>query len=287
MATYFSRLGGFFYNLLKIFWLSITSYRFYHRAYYQYQGYGLKYMLTLSYIFSFFLCLYLLVSVHSAIDILNDEDNLSSPVNQVFQQLPTFSYDGESISVEQENYNKRIAINSDIRFILIDLENEVKPTESADTVIVMRKKAVTINLIDNSLFPENFIIPYNKFLGGESSIIEPGDIRNILTENLYSSSRIIIYVLLPSICFVLYCAMVYNKIFIILCLYILCRLKNLPNPFSSSFRVVMFASGFEIFFSNPPYEILNYISVPIQFLIHILLFYGVLFYKNTPNKAAS
>ena len=96
MTTLVSTLTIFIKTLVKHLWLSVSSARFYQDVFYTYQGYGVKYILTLSIISSLICNIIFLGYVDKIQKYLSDNIISESVVNidHVIGQLPTINYNG-------------------------------------------------------------------------------------------------------------------------------------------------------------------------------------------------
>ncbi len=107
-------------------WLSVSSIGFYQRILLFYEGYGLKYILTLSFIASLFCSIYILNFVDNVKNYLaygtisTDVANL----DHVISQFPEINYDGSKISLSDK---EPIYINNtdNVPVVAIDPENKI------------------------------------------------------------------------------------------------------------------------------------------------------------------
>lgn len=279
MTIYFSQIQQFILTLVRILWLSVSSAQFYYDVYNSYKGYGIKYIFVLSMIFAFVLSVFLLNYNNNLI--LYFSTGKDSPKLQVIgnflEEFPTLQYDGKSLSLPAPMSEKEALTNN--KTFVLDIDNQLTPAEITKIPIVLRKNNVNITLLDNKgKMIENFIINYSDFVGKTPQTIDSSYIKNQILEMANSMPRVIIYNIFPIASLLIYCNIVFEKIFLIFVLFFGAKFFGASNSFQSAVRVVLFSSGFTVLFGHigvllPSFG--DYIITAIQLWINFLMLAGI------------
>lgn len=268
----------FILTLSRIFCLSLSSRQFYHDVYNSYKGYGIKYIFVLSMIFAFVLSIFLLNYNNNLRLYLSGQKD--SPKLQVIgnflAEFPILQYDGKSMVLADTSSDKT-ALNN--KTLVFDIDNKFTPSEITKIPIVLRKNNINITLMDNKgKMIENFIINYPDLIGTNPQIIDSAYLKNQILEISNSLPRVIIYNVFPIASLLIYCNIVFEKIFLIFLLFVGAKFFGSGNDFKSAVRVVLFSSGFTVLFGNMAVLLPflgNYIIYTIQLWINFLMFAGI------------
>ena len=103
MTTIFSKVPHWFNTIFLQLWLSISSVSFYQRVILSYNGYGVKYILTLSFASSLLCSIYMLHYIDNIRQYFSYGIISQAVVNldHILSQFPELKYDGTKISLEQ------------------------------------------------------------------------------------------------------------------------------------------------------------------------------------------
>ena len=278
MTIYFSQIIQFILTLGRIFWLSLSSRQFYYDVYNSYKGYGIKYIFVLSMIFAFILSIFLLNYNNNLILYLSGQKD--SPKLQVIgnflEEFPILQYDGKSMVLPDASTEK-IALNN--KTFVLDIDNKLTPSEITKIPIVLRKNNINVTLMDNKgKMIENFIMNYPDLIGKTPQIIDSSYLKNQILEIANSLPRVIIYNIFPIASVLIYCNIVFEKIFLIFLLFVGTKFFGSGNDFKSAVRVVLFSSGFTVLFGHiavllPFFG--DYIIYGIQLWINFLMLAGI------------
>jgi hypothetical protein len=279
MTIYFSQIQQFILTLGRILWLSVSSAQFYHDVYNSYKGYGIKYVFVLSMIFAFVLSAFLINYNNNLI--LYFSTGKDSPSLQVIgnflEEFPTLQYDGKNMALLMQASEQQVSTNN--KTFVLDIDNQLTPAEITKIPVVLRKNNVNITLLDNKgKMIENFIINYPDFIGKTPQTIDSSYLKNQMLEIANSMPRIIIYNIFPIASLLIYCNIVFEKIFLIFLLFFGAKFFGASNSFQSAIRVVLFSSGFTVLFGHigvllPFFG--DYIISAIQLWINFLMFAGI------------
>lgn len=239
-------IPNLFISIVSQLWLSITSINFYKKVILSYRGYGLKYILTLSF-FS---------SLLSSIYILNYVDNIRqyfskgkiSPavinLDHILSQFPECKYDGTKLSLETSD---PVYINNihNQPVVLIDPGDKISLFDKTKIPILLKGKTIMFffyNLQKGNV--NKLTINYSQILGSKEQIISQEIIMSLL-ENFFSKgSKIIIYVIFPLLGLVIFFNTIFEKSFFILMVYLVANFMSIRLSIKTFSRLIMFASGF-------------------------------------------
>lgn len=278
MTTYFSCIQQFILTLGRIFWLSLSSTQFYYDVYNFYKGYGIKYIFVLSMIFAFILSLFLLNYNNNLILYLSGQQD--SPKFQVIgnflDEFPVLQYDGKNMILPDSSPEKIVLSN---KTFVLDIDNKLTPSEITRIPVVLRKNNVNITLMDNKgKMIENFIMNYPDLIGKAPQTIDSAYLKNQILEIANSLPRVIIYNIFPIASVLIYCNIVFEKVFLIFLLFVCAKFFGSGKDFKSAVRVVLFSSGFTVLFGHigillPLFG--EYLIYAIQLWINFLMLAGI------------
>ena len=287
MTTILSKISQCFSAIFTNLWLSISSVNFYQRIISSYDGYGIKYILTISFISSL-LC---------SIAILNYLDNVRqyfsygtiSPtvinLDHVISQFPELKYDGTKISLEN---SEPVYINNIHNQLVaaIDPENKMLQSDKAKVSIFFASRTIIFSFNDlqkNNV--QSFPVDYQQVFGTESQLITQELLRSLLTKFFNQTPKVVIYMVFPLLTLLIFCNIFIEKSFIIIIMCLITNFTSIKLSIKICTRLVMFASG--IFVLLQPVtlivapEYINLIWI-IQICANLLMIFAILQLSN-PN----
>lgn len=281
MTTYILQFYQFIKVLIQHFWLSISSASFYGNVYRNYNGYGIKYILNLSFICIFFVSIFLLNYVDNIAVYLRDGNSdsvVAQRLDHILTQIPLLKYDGKSLTVADDDFNSDVYSMNHKKVIAIDTEEKFSSASMMQTAIVLRKNNFYINILSpQGQLLEHFVIAYDKVLGKQEAVLDQSHMRRLLLNFANIVYKPIIYVLFPILSFLLLVSVIFEKILLILIIFIFSKLRR-SGGLKNSIRVVFFSSGFFILFAS----ISNFLPDQVeqamylgQIWINLLLFFGI------------
>ena len=258
MTTILLKISNWCSTIFTQLWLSISSINFYQRIISAYDGYGIKYILTISFISSL-LC---------SIVILNYLDNVRqyfsygtiSPtvvnLDHVLSQFPELKYDGVKISLENP---EPIYINNIYNqlIVAIDPENKMPQSDRAKVSIFLASKNIVFSFADLQ--------------------------KNNVNSFSLDYPQILIYMGFPLLALLIFFNIFIEKSFIIIIIYLLTNFMSIKLSMKICTRLVMFASGVFVLLQPiallviPTYASLIWI---LQVLSNLLMIFAILKLSN-------
>ena len=285
MTTILLKISNWYSTIFTQLWLSISSINFYQRIISAYEGYGIKYILTISFISSL-LC---------SIVILNYLDNVRqyfsygtiSPtvvnLDHVLSQFPELKYDGVKISLENP---EPIYINNIYNqlIVAIDPENKMPQSDRAKVSIFLASKNIVFSFTDLQKNNVNsFSLDYPQIFGNESQLITQEVLRSLIEKFFNQAPKILIYMGFPLLALLIFFNIFIEKSFIIIIIYLLTNFMSIKLSIKICTRLVMFASG--VFVLLQPIALLvipTYASLiwVLQVLSNLLMIFAILKLSN-------
>lgn len=285
MTIIFLKVSKWINTIYSQLWWSISSVAFYQRVILSYNGYGIKYILTLSFVSS------LLCSIY----ILNYIDNIRqyfsygiiSPavinLDHILSQFPELEYDGTKITLEQ---TEPIYINNIYNhpIVVIDPDNKISPSDKAKIPILLTSRKIFLSFNDlqkNNV--NNFQVDYKEILGNEGQVITQGTTRALLEKFFSGVPKIITYGAFPLLGLLIFLNTCFEKSLIIVIIYLLANFMSMKFPMKTCIRLVMFASG--VFVLLQPIILIvapiygSFIWI-IQMWANLLMILGILKFTN-------
>jgi hypothetical protein len=229
-------------------YLSVTSIDFYYDVYRYYKGYGLRYLLTISFISSLIISISILNNISRLKEYFR-ENRVSQHIQNIeviLKQLPIIDYDGKNISIHEETplylydtRNNKIAV--------IDTNNQLSMNEKLKIPIVLTKDTINISLSEGT-YPNrskniNKIIDYPKILGTEPMVYSAELIKKQLANIMDTARTIVIYILMPILVIVIFLFRFLENCLLISSTYLLTYLLGPRTPIKTCIRLVIFSSG--------------------------------------------
>ena len=250
MTTKLSKIYKWFSTILTHLRLSISSVNFYERVTAAYSGYGIKYILTISF-FSAFLCSFIILNYLDNIRQYFSYGVMSPAVinlDHIMSQFPELKYDGNKISLENPEpvyinniYNQPIAA--------IDPENKLPRADKAKISILLTGKKIIFSFAESQKANiNNFSINYPQIFGYESQTITQEVVRSALEKFFNKAPTIIIYITFPILALLIFFNTFLEKSFIIIITYLLTNFMAIKLPLKICTRLTMFASGVFVLF---------------------------------------
>ena len=255
-------------SLWKIKYLSLTSIEFYSNVYNKYSGYGFKYLLTLSTIAGLLgSTFFLYLNNHLSLIVNNNKtSHLSSNIYYILDQFPPLSYNGTSITMQDEEPIIIKNLNSE-RIIAIDINNKITKDQRVRIPIILSKNNLIFYL--KSSTKENIkplLLKYKYVFGGVPREINDEYLQLSLGELIKSIPKVIIYFFFPIITFFTFFNGLISAGQSVLLLYLIALVYNWQSKFKDLFRISIFASAITVFIQS----ILGLLMTKFIFYIWIL-----------------
>jgi len=237
------------YNWFKILcthlWMSVSSVDFYQQVFSSYKGYGVRYILTISF-FSSLLCSVAILSHFNNINQYFTYGTLSSEstnIDHIISQFPELKYDGNSIYLD--NVEPVYINNTNNQTVLvIDPENKLPISERAKAEILLAKRKVVLSVNDfqkSNII--NFSIEYSRIFGGESAVISQDTIKSLLEKIFNRAPIVVTYMIFPLLALLIFFNNFLEKSFIIIAIYLLSNFLGTKSSMKNCIRLTMFSSG--------------------------------------------
>jgi len=241
---------SFIHSLGTHLWLSLSSVKFYERVLTSYKGYGIKYILTLSFIPAM-ICSGIFLNYVNKVDSYFTNDEISQEslsIDRIIKQLPLMEYDGRSIKV-LDNTPIFLNDNNGHKIIAIDPKIQLSPQDRVKIPIILGSDKIIINLF-NSQGTQHSASPikYSQIFGNQPQTITQEVIKSIFSEIIKKSYKVFIYAMFPFIGLMIFINMLLEKSIIILALCFIMRIMNLKISMKSCIRVALFATGISALF---------------------------------------
>lgn len=285
MTTIFSKVSKWFNTIFLQLWLSISSVSFYQRVISSYNGYGVKYVLTLSFVSSLLCSIYILNYIDNIRQYFSYGIISQAVVNldHILSQFPELKYDGTKISLDQAEpiyinniYNRPI--------VAIDPDNKIPASNKAKIPILLTSRKILLAFGDTQKNnANNFQVDYKQLFGNEEQVITQVTTRALLEKFFSSAPKIVTYGVFPFTGLFIFLNTLFEKSLIIVIIYLLANFMSIKFPIKTCIRVVMFASG--VFVLLQPITLLiapiygNFIWI-IQIWANLLMILGILKFTN-------
>lgn len=285
MTTIVSKISNWFSTIFTIVWLSISSINFYQRVISSYDGYGIKYILTISFISSLLCSIFILNYLDNVRQYFSYGTISPSVINldHILSQFPELKYDGNKISLENPEpvyinnvYNQLIAA--------IDPENKMSQSDKAKVSILLASRNIIFSFTDSQKTNVNsFSVDYQQIFGKESQLITQEVVRSSLEKFFDQAPKILTYMVFPLLGLLIFFNTFLEKSFIIIMIYLLANFMSIKFSMKICTRLTMFASGIfvilqpTILLIAPTYSNLMWI---IQIWANLLMVLGILKFSN-------
>jgi hypothetical protein len=282
MTTLVSTLTIFIKTLIKHLWLSISSARFYQDVFYTYQGYGTKYILTLS-IISSLICNIIFLGYVGKIQKYLSDDIISERVvniDHVIRQLPTINYNGKDISISEDLPSVIIYGMDNTKILAIDPAGKLSNNDKIKIPVLLTKDEININLKDfNGKTKNTLPIKYTQIFGPQAQILNKETIKSSFIPLFKRAPTVLTYIIFPLTTIMIFITHLFEKSFMIVVVFIISRFRTEGRSLKDSIRVVLFSSGFCALFQSVASLVsieLNYVLWVLQTWANILMIIGIM-----------
>lgn len=281
MTTLVSTLTIFIKTLVKHLWLSVSSARFYQDVFYTYQGYGVKYILTLSIISSLICNIIFLGYVDKIQKYLSDNIISESVVNidHVIGQLPTINYNGKDISIDEDSVSVIYGADN-TKQLAIDPLGKLSNNDKIQVPILLIKDEININLKDfNGKTRNTLPIKYTQIFGSEAQVLNKETIKSSFIPLFKRAPTVLTYIIFPITTIMIFISHLFEKSFMVVVVFIISRFGTEGRSLKDSIRVVLFSSGFCALFQFVASLVsieLNYVLWILQTWANILMIIGIM-----------
>ena len=281
MTTLVSTLTIFIKTLVKHLWLSVSSARFYQDVFYTYQGYGVKYILTLSIISSLICNIIFLGYVDKIQKYLSDNIISESVVNidHVIGQLPTINYNGKDISIDEDSVSVIYGADN-TKQLAIDPLGKLSNNDKIQVPILLIKDEININLKDfNGKTRNTLPIKYTQIFGSEAQVLTKETIKSSFIPLFKRAPTVLTYIIFPITTIMIFISHLFEKSFMVVVVFIISRFRTEGRSLKDSIRVVLFSSGFCALFQFVASLVsieLNYVLWILQTWANILMIIGIM-----------
>ncbi|HJD60325.1 MAG TPA: DUF1189 domain-containing protein [Rickettsia endosymbiont of Omalisus fontisbellaquei] len=260
-------LGGL-NTLLRQLRLSISSIEFYKGVYRNYQGYGIRYLFTVSFITSIIYCIFILNYVITLKDYFNgiQSSKVTDNIEYIINQLPEIKYNNSKISVEEVEPIYLYSKNNN-KIVVIDTKNQVSNKEKSKIPFVLEDNKLKINLIvanTKKNFPST--VNYSEIFKQNEVILTPEIIKKYFADNLLYAPNLFIYFGMPAIILFWFVTFLLERSIVVLLVYSLANLLTVKTSIQTSIRLVMFSSGVPIILQPVIIILIPELSILLQLL---------------------
>ncbi|MEG8230714.1 DUF1189 family protein [Candidatus Rickettsia tasmanensis] len=260
-------LGGL-NALLRQLHLSISSIEFYKDVYKNYQGYGIRYVFTLSFIPSIIYCIFILNYIITLKDYFNgiQSSKVTANIEYIINQLPEIKYNNSNISVEEVEPIYLYSKNNN-KIVVIDTKNQVSNKEKSKIPFILEENKLKINLIVANT-KKNFLstVNYSEIFKQNEVILTPEIIKKYFANNLLYAPNLFIYFGMPAIILFWFVTFLLERSIIVLLVYSLANLLTTKTSIQTSIRLVMFSSGVPIILQPVIIILIPELSILLQLL---------------------
>ena len=281
MTTLVSTLTIFIKTLIKHLWLSISSAKFYQDVFYTYQGYGTKYILTLSIISSLICNIIFLGYVDKVQKYLSDDIISERLVNidHVIRQLPTINYNGKDISISEDSASVIYGVDN-TKLLAIDPAGKLSNYDKIQIPVLLTKDEISINLRGSNGKTKNTLpIKYAQIFGSEAQILTKETIKSSFIPLFKRAPTVLTYIIFPITIIMIFISHLFEKSFMIIVVFIISRFGTGGRTLKDSVRVVLFSSGFCALFQFAASLVsieLHYVLWILQTWANILMIIGIM-----------
>lgn len=224
-------------------WLSVSSVDFYEDVRKHYSGYGIKYLLTITFISSVLYCIIPLSYLNNIQDYFtyNKISRYTIDLDYIIKQMPDLSYDGKDISIKDDEALYLYGMNGS-KVGVIDPKNTLNYKEKSKIPIIFTADKILISFIwvDKRV---DLPISYNIIFGNNEQELSRDKIRHYLSQRCKDLSKIYIYFLMPMIIGLSFANIMLKVVFSIAVIYSLTRIFASSISFRTCTRLVMFSAG--------------------------------------------
>lgn len=230
-------------TLLTQLWLSISSIDFYEDVRKHYNGYGIKYLFTISFISSVIYCIIALGYLNNIQNYFsyNKVSKYTLDLDYVIKQMPDLSYDGKNINIKEDEALYLYSMNGS-KVVVIDPKNTLNYKEKLKIPIILAADKVLISFVWGD---RKFDLPisYSKILGSNEQELSQDRIKYHLAQSCKNLLKIHIYRLMPVKIGLSFADLMLKIIFLVVVIFSLSRIFASSISFKTCTRLVMFSAG--------------------------------------------
>lgn len=261
--------------------LSVTSANFYSDVYRLYKGYGLKYLFIILFISSTTYSTFLIYDINKLKNYFqhkNPSEN-TSLIDYIIRQIPNISYDGNGISINQQDepfiylhnkYGNKIAI--------IDPQNKAPYADKVKLPIIFSNNKIIISWLNVDDKRTNFTVGYPTIFGNDTKHLTQENIKEHLGVLLNRTSQLFVYFSIPILLIMQLVSVMLNRSITMIVLYLLTNFFGLSTTIKQAMRLTLLSSGVVILVQpviiNTMPQIIDIIWL-LQIWINLLVFLGL------------
>lgn len=239
MTTSVSLFISYIKTICKLLWRSVSSVSFYREVYAYYRGYGIKYILNLCLVASFFYTINLMYNISIVKDALVRGDNKS--LEHLVSQIPEMKYNGSEIfsSVEMPYFindleNRRVAV--------FDLNGTLSFSEKSKIPVVFTKNNLIIYITTRNKEIKSLSASYANFLGNDFKVITATSAREGLIR-AFDIGGMFYALIIPAIAIFCFISLIFKLIVSVGIVYFLLKVYGVHATLKTVIRLCMFSSG--------------------------------------------
>lgn len=160
-------------SLILHLWWSVSSIKFYENVFTSYKGYGLKYIIILSFVSSL-ICSAIFLDYLKNVQNYLTNNTISQDVeniDHIINQLPTIDYNGQNISI-QEDVPLFIYNPNNKKILAIDPNNQLLPSDKIKIPILFTANKIIINFLNaDTKLVNTTPIKYDQIFGNQPRVL--------------------------------------------------------------------------------------------------------------------
>jgi hypothetical protein len=281
------RYVDFVFEYIKLFVkfcvFSLYSPEYYQDIYKKFNGWGIRYILTASFIATLIALIpffNLLVEVKDYFNTDKVSKNIEG-LDHIINQFPTLNYNGKSISLDDEEpyyiYNAQDKV-----FAVIDTRNNNVAYKEEKVILTKDKIILNLKVSDDNSDRTVLPIEYSKIIS-EASTLNIADLKKLLGHICESAIKVFIYFFFPMLLLLNLVFIIIQKLLNIMIIYVFLNMFINKSIIKDAFRLVMFASAPSVIINQIAFfvPILKNIAPLIEAWSLILMVYSL--YRTKTN----
>lgn len=248
MTTFLSDIFDSFKKLLLLLGQSLTSPHFYQNVFFNFSGYGIKFLFTLSYIASVIVVILLIQKIEPLKTYFETRKVTTSAtlvVDTIVNNWESFEYDGKYIS--NDNAEPTIITGPNKRaLVAVDAKDQLAGSIKKNIPIIFGKSKLILATGDTLTGDHQISLDYRDVFGNiEGKLSVNAElIINMLAEYCKYLDKMLIYIFFPTLILLNLFTISIEKILMVLMLYLVLRLfVNLKTTVKSVIRLIAFSCG--------------------------------------------
>lgn len=233
-----SILPQFILEFFRIWWLSLTSVKFYQALYKHYKGFGFKFLLMVMSLTSVIFMSMTYASIQKISNSLANSEN--SSLNDVLIQVPSMEYkagklfyDGDPLIITDKKGRS---------MIIVDPEGKLSAQNKEDTAIIFAKKQLIIN-VNFSVFLGSRSIDYEDLIGLEERVVDYHFIKDFIVNKISSMNILFIALATILMIFISSASHIMSNLFWVFACFAFLLMIGLRPSIQSAFRITMFTTA--------------------------------------------